>query len=309
MLTTRGQFTDTYLETMLPALRAVTMRTFKEHPEQYSQIFNVDDSGRSIEQFTEVTGFATLHEINEGEPAPFDQPMQAFNKTYRHRKFGLGYQVTQEAVDDDKHRIIKGLAEELGISARETVEIEAALIFNRGFSGSYLGPDGVALFSTAHPNVGGGTQANKPSVDLDLSQSAIEAGLTTFRGWTDHRGKKKRIIPTKLVIPPALEFVASEILGSSLRSNTANNAVNPLQHRKGLRSFEDCMVWEYLTDPNAWFICGEKSRLGLRFFWRKQFKTMSEYNLRTDAVETIGRMRFSTSWDQWLGLYGSSGSS
>src|ERR1051325_10135754 len=114
MLTTRTQFPDTFLETQLPALRAVTMGAFDEYPDEYSQIFNVDNSDRSIEQFTEVTDFGLLQEVAEGAPIHYDAPIEGFNKTYRHRKFGLGYKVTQEAIDDDKFRIVKGLASSLG---------------------------------------------------------------------------------------------------------------------------------------------------------------------------------------------------
>jgi hypothetical protein len=37
---------------------------------------------------------------------------------------------------------------------RTTAEIVHANVLNRGFSGSYLGADGVALFSTASPDAG-----------------------------------------------------------------------------------------------------------------------------------------------------------
>lgn len=304
---TRTQYSDTFLTTMLPALRAVTMNQFQRYPDEYSQIFNVEDSERSIEQFSEVTGFGTLDEIAEGEPIHYDDPIQAFNKTYTHRKFGKGYKVTQEAIDDDKFRIIKNLAGELGISAKETIEIEAALIFNRGFNSSYTGPDGKVLFATDHPNVGGGSQANRPTVAVDLDVPALESALGTFRGWTDHRGKKKRVVPTKLVVPGALEFTAAKLLGGTMQGDTANHTINAFKQRSGMKSFADWMVWNYLTDDDAWFVMAEKSDLAIRFFWRKRFQTVSDRDFDSDSVKTAGRMRFSVGWDQWLGAYGSPG--
>jgi phage major head subunit gpT-like protein len=292
---------------MLPALRAVTMNQFSRYPDEYSQIFNVEDSERSIEQFTEVAGFGTLDEIAEGEPIHYDDPIQAFDKTYTHRKFGKGYKVTQEAIDDDKFRIIKNLAGELGKSAKETIEIEAALIFNRGFNSSYTGPDGKVLFATDHPNVGGGSQSNRPTVAVDLDIPGLESALSTFRGWTDHRGKKVRVVPTKLVVPGALEFTAARILGGDMQSDTANNTINAFKKRSGMKSFNDWMVWNYLTDDDAWFVMAEKSDLAIRFFWRKRFATVSDRDFDSDSVKTAGRMRFSVGWDQWLGAYGSPG--
>lgn len=307
MLTTRTQFPDSFLETQLPALRALTMNAFGEYPDEYSQIFNVETSDRSIEQFSEVTDFGLLRELSEGGPMQYDAPIEGFNKTYRHRKFGLGYKVTQEAIDDDKFRIIKGLASGLGVSAKETIEIEAALVVNRGFDSSYTGPDGKTLFATDHPNVGGGSQSNRPTVAVDLDVSSLEVALTAFRNFTDQRGKKKRVVPTKLVVPGALEFAASKLLGGTMQSDTANHTINAFKKRPGMKAFEDYMVWNYLTDPDAWFIFAQPSKLGLRFFWRKKFKTESERDFDTDSVKTAGRMRLSVGWDQWLGTYGSPG--
>jgi hypothetical protein len=74
-----------------------------------------------------------------------------------------------------------------------------------------------------------------------------------------------------------------------------------------MKAFEDYMVWNYLTDPDAWFVFADQAKLGLRFFWRKKFATVSETNIVTDSVMTAGRMRLSVGWDQWLGTYGSPG--
>ncbi len=292
---------------MLPALRAVTMNQFDRYGDEYNKIFNVDDSNRSIEQFTEVTGLGTLDEISEGESVHFDGPIQGFDKTYTHRKFGKGYKVSQEFIDDDKHRIIEGLAKALGRSARETIEIEAALVVNRGFNSSYTGPDGKVLFATDHPNVGGGAQSNRPTVAVDLDVPALEAALTAFRGWTDHRGIKVRVVPTRLVVPGALEFTAAKLLGGTMQGDTANNTINAFKKRSGMKAFDDWMVWNYLTDDDMWLVLAAPEDLELRFFWRKRFSTVSEKDFDSDSVKTAGRMRFSVGWNQWLGAYASPG--
>ncbi len=306
---TRTQFPDTFLEDQLPALRVVTMGEYERYKDEYREVFNVEDSDRAIEQFTEITGFATMAEIAESEPVTYDDPLQAFDKTYVHRKFGRGYKVSQEMIDDDKFRIVKNLARELGISAKETVEIEAALVFDRAFNSSFLGPDGVSLCSTAHPRVGGGVQSNRPSTNRDLNIPAIEVALTQFSTWTDHRGKKIRCRPKKLVAGPALEWTMAEILAGPMRSDTANNTVNAFRHRAKESPFTDYMVYHYLNDPDAWFIIGDTShpRYGLTLFWRKKFDTMSDRDFDTDSVKTAGRMRFSVGWHSWMGFYGSPG--
>ncbi|MGH8743845.1 MAG: hypothetical protein ACREUY_06150, partial [Burkholderiales bacterium] len=260
-----------------------------------------------LEQFSQITGFSIMQEIAEGEPIGYDEPLQGYDKTYKHRKFGKGYKITREAIDDDKLKVLKNLAKWLGKAADETVEVESALVFNRAFNSSYTGADGVVLCSTAHPRVGGGTQANRPTTAVDLDIPALEAALTAFRGWTDHRGKKIRIVPTKVVVAPAGEFNIAEILGGTMRADTANNTMNAFRMRSNMKSLRDYLVWDYLTDDDAWFVVGEPQDLGIRFFWRKQFDTESAPDFDIDGYKTAGRMRFSVSWDDWLGVYGSPG--
>lgn len=310
MSITRTQFPDFLLEDALPALRAVTFDEYERYPMQYPKIFNVESSDRAIEQFSQITSFGLMAEAAEGEPLTYDELLQGFDKTYKHRKFQKGYCVTQEMIDDDKHRIAKSAARALGLSARETKEIEAALVLNRAFNGSFTGPDGVALCSTAHPKVGGGTQANRPTVDADLDIPGLEIALQTFRRWTDHRGKKIRVVPTTLVVAPENEFVAARILGGEMEAFTADNNVNPFRHRAQMKSLRDYFVYDYLTDPDAWFLICEVSHpeYGLTFFDRKKFYTESEGDFDMDGMKTAGRMRFSVGWHNWIGLYGSPGS-
>lgn len=305
----RSQFQDLVLEDALPALNAVTMDEFSRYPPQYPQIFKVESSERAIEQFTQVTGFGTMTEIAEGEPITFDEPLQGYDKTYRHRKFGKGYKASQEMMDDDKYRVVKRLAMNLGKSANETREIEAALIFNRGFNSSYLGPDGKVLFATDHPRVGGGTQSNRPTVAVDLDIPSLEAGLTTFGGWTDDRGKLILMRPATLVVHRSNAFNASEILGSALRSDTANNANNAFKDKRTGMGLSDYFVWQYLTDEDAWFLITDPSdpNYEIRFFDRKKFALDTFPDPETDSHKTMGRYRMSVGWNDWRGVYGSPG--
>lgn len=306
----RMNFPDSQLTTRLPALNALTFTQFNTYPEEYSQVFNVKNSVRDIEQFSGMSGFGLFRKIGEKEPITFDDVRQTFDKTFIHQDWALGYMVTHQLDRDDKFNIIASFARELGRSAAITIEIENASDFNNGFSGSFLGPDGVALFSTSHPRVkGGGVQANKPSVDVDLDIPNLQQALIDIAGWTDDSGKLWMVQPRKLIIPPALEFVATEILASPMRSDTANNAVSALRNRPGGLNTLSMVpfVWHYLTDPDAWFISAAPSDLKLCVFWRERFHTISDMHFYTRAMLTGGWMAFSHGWYDWVGVWGTSG--
>jgi phage major head subunit gpT-like protein len=293
---------------MLPALDELIFNKYDRNPEQYSKVFRVMKSSRSIEQTSEIAGLGNFNETSEGGAVRYDEAVPGFSKTYTHAQYALGFKITRIMVDDDRFSIINKLSSDLGRSAKETVELSAANVFINGFSSSYPGPDGKPLFASDHPLVKtGGTQRNTLAVAADLDIASIELSLTDFRTMKDPSGKRIRLQPQKLIIPPQLEFAAAEILKGSMRSDTSNNTVNAFQHRIGYGSFEDVMVWEYLTDPDAWFIAAAKEDTELRFYWRERFNTIHDVDFDTRSIKTAGWMRFSHGWSSFYGLYGSPG--
>src|SRR5512146_2325830 len=144
----RGQVSDYFLETMLPALNERIRQTYRQKPQQFRKLFRVETSEKGIEQFSEISGLGLFTEINELGEARMDQPVQGFDSTFKHKRFGLGFEVSQD-VAEDRPRMARDMAIELGHSARETQEIQAASVFNNAFTTA--GPDGVALCANNHP--------------------------------------------------------------------------------------------------------------------------------------------------------------
>ena len=305
----RAQFPDLFLTSMLPCLDEVIFQRYQRWPPQYSQIFRMMTSARSIEQTTEVTGLGTFHQIAEGAPMRYDTAVPGFDKTYLHTQHGLGFKATRIMADDDRFGVIRSLASELGRSASETIEIAAASHFNNGFTaGVYAGPDAVALFSTAHPMVKSGlTQQNCLTAAADLDVSSIELALTDFRRMKDPTGKRIRVKPRKLIVPPELEFAALEILKAQMRSDTANNTPNAFKLRSGLPGFDEVFVWDYLTDPDAWFILADPEDTELRFYWRERPNVVHDVDFDTRSIKTAMWYRCSSGWSNFYGVYGTPG--
>jgi hypothetical protein len=92
-----------------------------------------------------------------------------------------------------------------------------------------------------------------------------------------------------------------------MRSDTANHTINAFRQREGFKSFMDWMVWDYLTDPDAWFIRASQQRTQLRFYHRRKFQTRHDVDFDTQSLKTIGTMRFSHGWSSFYGIYGSPG--
>ena len=304
----RGQFTDQYLETALLAIDDVIFESQKEWPEMAPRVFNVKTSKRSIEQTSEVTGLGQMIVTPEGGDVRFDDPLQGFDKTYLHVKYGLGFKYSRESLEDGKFGTIREMSRELAKSGTDTRESVGADIFNQGFNSAFPGPDGQPLFSTAHPLVkAGGTEQNTLSVPADIEVPALELALTDFRNFVSHSGKPKLIEPRRLLIPTDLEFASIEILRSPMRSDTANNATNAFLHRVGLPAFEEIVIWWFLTDPDAWFILANPADTGLRWYNRRRFYVKAAEDYESESAKVAARMRFSVGFSHFWGVYGSPG--
>jgi phage major head subunit gpT-like protein len=288
---------------MLPAIDEVVMTKYSQFPDQYSEVFRMESSSRSIEQTTEVTGFGQFSVVPEGGDTRYDEALPGFNKTYIHAQYSLGFKVTKVAMDDDKFGVVRKLATELGRSAKETKEVTVANQINTAFT-TNIGPDGVSLFNVAHPLIGGGFQSNRLGYPTDPDVTSLQLVLTLMRNTVDHRGKKLRIPPKKAVFPGNLEFIGAELLGGDTRSDTANRAINAFKRRSGMPSFDSWMVWDYLTDPDAWFIEGEVGDTELRYYNRESFNTVHDIDFNSRSVKTAGWMRFSVGQNGWYGVAG-----
>lgn len=299
----RSLFPDLYLQSMLPAIDEVVMTKYARFPDEFSEVFRMETSSRSIEQTTEVTGFGQFAVVPDGDTTRYDDALPGFNKTYTHAQYSLGFRVTKPSMDDDKFGVVKKLSTELGRSAKETVEVTAANVVNTGFT-SATGPDGVSLFNTAHPLIGGGSQTNRLSYATDPDVTSIQLALRDMRQTLDHRSKKLRIPPKKAIFPPNLEFIGAELLGGTDRPDTANRTINAFRRRSGMPSFDSWMVWDYLTDPDAWFIQSDVEDTEMRFYWREKFNTVHDIDFDSRSVKTAGWMRFACGYNGFYGMYG-----
>ena len=275
----------------------------KDWGEEYSKVFNVYSSDKQSEKDSYESGFKTMPEKNEGVSAEYDQVLAGISKSYTHKTYALGYELTEEAVEDNLRtpETFNKLPQALTRSAIETVETTAANIFNNGFSTN--GFDGVPLFDAAHPNLNGSTQANEPTTAADLSVTSLTAGLTSIDKFVDERGLKRPTRAKMLLVPSDLWNVADELLGSEFKPFVANNEKNALQI-KDLQY----MVWHYLTDTDAWFLTSQKEDHKLKFFWRVRLGSLKRgTDFDTTNLKHLARMRFSVDYSHWMGTYGSPG--
>jgi hypothetical protein len=193
-----------------------------------------------------------------------------------------------------------------------TKQVKAASVLNNGFSGSYLGGDGVSLFGNnssgtrvGHPLVSGGVNYNSPTTGVDLNETSLEAAVIAIAAWTDERGLLIAARPRKLVVPPSLMFVATRLLETELRVGTNNNDINAIKNNGAVP--EGYTVNHFLTDVNAWFLTTDVPN-GLKHFERMPLQNSMDGDFDTGNVRYKARERYSFGWSDPLGVWGSAGS-
>lgn len=296
----RGQFA----ENLAPGLNMRTFNKYRERAEIYRQIVNVKDSNRAYEEDFAQSGFGPLAPKGELESTIMDEPVKLGGVRFIHRTFALGFEISEEMREDDQYNLIMDLAAELGLSSRRTAELYGHDVYNNGFSAAkYVGRDGLALFSTVHPVVGtGGTAANRPAVDTDLSQAALEAAWGAYQTQIDDRGMPIDMQPAILLVHPSNVLFARRLLESTDYPGSANNDINPL-YNQNIRIISS----PYLTDQDAWFLLAPQNEIDIRFYWRRKPDTRTWDD--PDSEGTIHKIsqRHSVGFADWRGTYGSPG--
>jgi len=295
------------LKELLPGLNALFGLEYARYGEEHKEIYETESSERSFEEETKLSGFSAAPVKNEGSAIAYDNAQEAFTARYNHETIALGFSITEEAVEDNLYdslsaRYTKALARAMAY----TKQVKAATILNNAFSATAVYGDGVSLCSTAHPLVSGGTNSNRPSTAADLNETSLENAVIQIAAWTDERGLLIAAKPTKLVVPPALMFVATRLLETSLRVGTTDNDINALKNNGSIP--EGYTVNHYLTDTNGWFLMTDVPN-GLKHFVRTPLSNSMDGDFDTGNVRYKARERYSFGVSDPLGIFGSPGSS
>ena len=294
------------LKELLPGLNALFGLEYARYGEEHKEFYETEKSERSFEEETKLAGFSAAPVKNEGSAIQYDNAQEAFTARYNHETIALGFSITEEAVEDNLYdslsaRYTKALARAMAY----TKQVKAASVVNNGFSNAYPGGDGVALFSTAHPLVNGSTNSNTASTGVDLNETSLEAAVIQIAAWTDERGLLIAAKPRKLIVPPALMFVAKRLLDTELRVGTTDNDINAIKQMGAIP--EGYTVNHFLTDSNGWYLTTDVPN-GLKHFERTALVNSMDGDFDTGNVRYKARERYSFGWSDPLGIWGSPGS-
>ncbi len=290
------------LKELLPGLNALFGLEYARYGEEHKEIYETETSERSFEEETKLSGFSAAPVKNEGSSIAYDNAQEAWTARYNHETIAQGFSLTEEAIEDNLYdslsaRYTKALARSMAY----TKQVKAASVLNNGFTSGYNGGDGVPLFSTQHPLISGGYNSNTTSTPVDLNETSLENAVIQISLWTDERGLLIAAKPRKLVVPPALQFVATRLLETELRVGTNDNDINAIKNNGSIP--EGYTINHFLTNPQAWFLLTDVPN-GLKHFVRVPLTQSMDGDFDTGNVRYKARERYSFGVSDPLGVYG-----
>ena len=296
---------ELYLEDALPFIDHVLTETYEEYPKVSEVLFNVKDMPYGIAQTAQVSSLGAAAEVAEGEEIPQQRVYPGYSTTYKSKKYGLLLSTSQEVIDHEKWDSISKNPKRMARAMASTIEIVAANVLNTAFSTN--GSDGVPMISASHPllSPGAGLGSNIISSAADLSTTSIKDLLTVLRKTLDTSGNRIQIKAKNLVVPPELEFAAWEILKSVYLADSPNNNLSSIGPQSDYRITP--VVWNYLTDADAFFLMGDKEDHEINLYYDKKPEVKSAMDFKTDTALTRMLCRFTVGYSDWRGIVGSAG--
>lgn len=296
-----------------PGLRKIFFESYKELPEQYSKIYNMNTSKKAKETDYGLGAFSDwVERADELDTVAYAKLSAGQERTYTHKAFTKGFIIGRELYDDEQYGQMKKMAKALARAGRAKVEKDAMQPLIKGFGGenattglTHTIYDGKPLFANDHPLVDGAGKVGKNLATGSLTEANLKKAMQIMRETVDEAGNLVQFIPDTLIVPPALEHVAKVIINSSQVPGNGNNDVNTV---KGSMKIQ---VMDYLGasaggSDTCWFIM-DSSRHELNFFWRVKPEFKGEENFDNFTAKYRGYMRYSYGVSDWRGIVGSTG--
>ena len=296
--------TGSHPKALWPGVKAWYGTTYDEHMEEYTDLFEVQESDKAYEEIVETTNFGLMSVKTQAGPITYDTDSQGSVSRFTNVTYASGYIVSYEEQKDGQYEVVSmRRAKKLAFSARQTVENIAAAVYNRAFTAAYTGGDGVVLCSASHPNQNG-NQSNLLTTAADLSETSLEDLVIQTMDGTDSRGNKISIMPQQLLVPTAKAFEAERILKSTLQNDTANNAINALRS-KG--TFPKGYAVNHYFDSTTAFFIRTNVKDSMIFFWREKPDLFQDNDTDTRNLKAGIIARFVAYWADFRGVYGTPG--
>ena len=286
-----------------PGLRKIFFETYAEVPEQFSKLYKMNTSKMAKETDYGLGAFGDWEEraTNLSE-VDYETISPGLEREYIHKAFTKGFMIERELYDDEQYRQINKFPAAMARSGRAFVEKEAAKPFINAFTTARY--DGKAIIAANHPLLDSASVGDN-LVTGTLSDVNLKIALQCMRETVDEAGNLINMKATKLVVPPALEYVAKELINSAQKAGTTANDINTVKGALEVVTYDFIGAAAGGSDT-AWYVM-DGANHEFNFFWRIKPEFKWDEDFDTFVAKYRGYMRFSNGISDWRGIVGSTG--
>ena len=284
-----------------PGLNGIMGLELKRYGDEHLKVYTKESSTRSYEERLKVSGFIAAPGKAEGGATSFADAGEAWTTRWVHETIVLGFKLTEEAIEDQQYGSLAArYTKALGRSMAYTQQVKAMVPFNS--STTHLGGDGKPMISRTHTTMIGQSNANGPSVQVDLNETSIEDAINQIAGWVDEKGLLVAAKAKSILLPQALSWSAERLLKSTGRVGTNDNDINVINSQNAIPGGYN--INHFLTDPSKFFILTDMPD-GFVMFDRVGLKTkMYDTDADTGNISYRARQRYSFGFGDPLAVWG-----
>lgn len=292
------------IQAVFLSLKTTFNNAFDAAPSVWQKIAMEVPSTSSQNDYTWLSNFPKMREWVGDKVV---KSLEAFKYTIANKPFEATIGVKRDDIEDDNLGIYKPQAEMAGFSAKQWPDELVMELVNAAFATPCY--DGQYFFDTDHP-VGGASVSNKGTAALSFAtlaaaQASYGAARTAMRKFKDDEGRPLNIIPSVLLVPPALEDTAKALMSND---RLEDGKPNPYKNSA------EVVVDARLTSDTAWFLLDmTKPVKPFVFQPRKKPVFVSQTSEENDDVFMRGEFKFGTEargnagYGLWQLAYGSTG--
>jgi hypothetical protein len=262
-----------------PTFRQITDGAYKEEEDFVPKLYSMETPTLPTEKGASLTGMGLWSEFTG--LITYDAPVQGYKWSTTYKEFAKGTQVERSLIEYDQFKLINSRFKLLGVSARNTRQIEAAQTFQQAFivDSGYTHEEGVALCSSSHTSP---VSTTDTTVGFDnyttaaLSPVSLKAIFIQMRKFKQDNGQPVDASGATMVLGPIdLQDRAEEIFRTTSGLDSADGNVNVLKDRYTYKP------WIRLTDVNNYFVIDE-SQMKENLLWfdkvKPEFSRMEDFD-------------------------------
>jgi phage major head subunit gpT-like protein len=238
---------------LLPGLKALFLEEY-EKP--------ADEDWKKISMEMSSTGFSETYAFLGSTPAMREwlteripTGLQAQPFTLANKDFEATIEVDRNALEDDRYGEIKVQIQMLAEASRRYYGQMGFTVLSEGDQTTYgQCYDGLEFFDTQHKEGAYYTTVQSNLGSSSLSMSAISATRAAMMGFKNDRGLPMGVVPDTIIVSPAYEDLAIQLLGSSGTDSSGNATGSYTGLTNPQRGRYQVISSPWITDTDSWIM-------------------------------------------------------